>query len=150
MLFFPAFAVFLASGAAGASTHRLKERIHPPRDWIQVSAAPAGHIVPLRIALPQARFSELEEHLYAVSDPAHARYGAHLSKAEVEELVAPHADSLEAINAWLESFGLTEENLERSPSSNTLTTLLILLCSFSHISMRIDARCLLLFSASCS
>ena len=30
------------------------------------------------------------------------RYGAHLSKEQVAELVAPHSDTLELVGAWFE------------------------------------------------
>lgn len=34
------------------------------------------------------------------------RYGKHLSKEEVEALVAPHPDSVEAVESWLEHHGI--------------------------------------------
>jgi tripeptidyl-peptidase-1 len=34
------------------------------------------------------------------------RYGQHLSKEEVDALVAPHPDSIEAVEAWLEHHGI--------------------------------------------
>ena len=42
---------------------------------------------------------------YDVCDqpPNLCRYGAHLSKEEVSELVAPHRDTLELVGSWLES-----------------------------------------------
>ncbi|KAI0036025.1 tripeptidyl peptidase A [Vararia minispora EC-137] len=107
--------------SAAASTHRLKERVAEPRNWIRLSAAPADQIIPLRIALPQLRFDELERQLYEVSDPDHPRYGQHLSKAEVETLVAPHPDSLGVVNAWLASHGLEEDDLERTPAQDWVT-----------------------------
>jgi tripeptidyl-peptidase-1 len=63
----------------------------------------------------------LEDHLYAVSDPYHERYGAHLTKEEVEELVAPHPDSVSEVNGWLSSHGIQEEDVGRSPAGDWLT-----------------------------
>ena len=37
----------------------------------------------------------------AVSDPFHQRYGQHLSKAEVDELVKPSDEALELVHDWL-------------------------------------------------
>ena len=66
-----------------------------PRGWKLVAPAPDSAMVKLRIALPQNRFDELENHLYEVSDPSHSRYGEHLSIEEVHELVAPHPEHLD-------------------------------------------------------
>ena len=71
----------------------LKESVPLPRAWIQSHRAPADHIIPLRIALPQHNFHLLEAALYEVSDPAHPRYGAHLSKEEVHALIEPSAEA---------------------------------------------------------
>jgi len=46
------------------------------------------------------------KHLYEVSDPDHERYGAHLSKEEVEALVAPHQESVDLVDEWLQSHGI--------------------------------------------
>lgn len=95
--------------------YTVKEEIIIPQGWIRHSRAPPSHILALKIALPQPKFGELERHLYEVSDPDHARYGQHLSKEEVEELVAPHPESLDAVNDWLLSLGFTDDAISRSP-----------------------------------
>lgn len=70
----------------------------------------------LRIALAQPNFDTLEEHLYAVSDPASPRYGQHLSKGVVQHLAVPHADAMLAVDNWLISHGFDVRDLVRSPS----------------------------------
>lgn len=75
----------------------------------------------LKMALPQTNFGELARHLYEVSDPNHDRYGQHLSKEEVEELVAPHPDNLNIINDWISSLGFEEDNISRSPAKDWIT-----------------------------
>ena len=67
-----------------------------------------------RISLVQPKFNVLEEHLYAISDPASSRYGQHLSKEHVEELTAPSPDALTAVNDWLFSHGFDVNKLTRS------------------------------------
>ncbi len=52
------------------------------------------------------------------SDPFHDRYGQHLSKEEVEDLVAPEADSVHLVNEWLASHGVYEDGLTRSPAKD--------------------------------
>ncbi|TFK43816.1 peptidase S8/S53 domain-containing protein [Crucibulum laeve] len=98
-----------------------KETIAPPRGWVKHSSPNADHNVVLRIGLPQPNFHVLEQHLYEVSDPDHERYGDHLSKEEVEELVAPHQESIDAVDAWLSSHGIAESDVTRSPAKDWVT-----------------------------
>ena len=49
-------------------------------------------------------------HITAVSDPTHARYGQHLSKAEVEDLVKPSDDTSKLVTEWLEDSGIEEKH----------------------------------------
>ncbi|KAI0925655.1 hypothetical protein AcV5_008333 [Taiwanofungus camphoratus] len=110
-----ALSAFVNAAPGKDCAHRLKESVPPPRGWTKQRPAPADHVIELRIGLPQPNFSVLEQHLYEVSDPFHARYGAHLSKEEVEALVAPHPDSVGLVNEWLASHGIPEDALSRSP-----------------------------------
>lgn len=111
------FSLAIASPSNGSrNIRRLKESVEHPRGWMKRGPAPADYILDLRIALPQANFSVLEQHLYEVSDPAHPRYGHHLSKQEVEALVAPHQESIHAVDAWLASHGLNVDDFIRSPA----------------------------------
>ncbi|KAF8897765.1 tripeptidyl peptidase A [Infundibulicybe gibba] len=96
----------------------IKESVNAPRGWVRRSNAPAEHEVKLRIALPQPNFRILEKHLYEVSDPFHEHYGAHLSKEEVDSLVAPHQESIDLVDEWLLSHGLSEAHFERSPAKD--------------------------------
>ncbi|KAJ6477795.1 family S53 protease [Mycena sanguinolenta] len=61
----------------------------------------------LRIALASSNFAGLEQALYDVSTPSSANYGKHLSKAEVNTFLAPTADAVSAVQAWLGSYNLT-------------------------------------------
>ncbi|KAI9455155.1 subtilisin-like protein [Lactarius psammicola] len=109
----------IASGAPRAL--KLRQSIAPPRNWVDLGRAPPTHIIALRIALPQPRFSELEQHLMEISDPFHARYGQHLSKEDVETLVAPHTTSVDAVHEWLEHHGVQREACHRSPAGDWVT-----------------------------
>ncbi|TBU30571.1 subtilisin-like protein [Dichomitus squalens] len=75
----------------------------------------------MRIGLKQDRFDDLVAALYEVSDPAHERYGQHLSKEEVAALIAPHPDSVDLVESWLHAYGLSAANSERSPSGDWIT-----------------------------
>jgi tripeptidyl-peptidase-1 len=101
--------------------YKTKEEIYPPLGWVKHSKPAPDHPISLRIGLPQLNFHVLEQHLYEVSDPEHERYGQHLSKEEVEALVSPHPESLNALNEWLAGFDLKEDDLVRSPAKDWIT-----------------------------
>ena len=109
----------VASGAPRAL--KLRQRIDPPRNWVDLGRAPPTYAIPLRIALPQSHFPELEQHLAEISDPFHARYGEYLSKEDVEKLVAPDASSVDAVHEWLESHGVPKEACHRSPAGDWIS-----------------------------
>ena len=48
------------------------------------------------------------------SDPFHERYGDHLSQADVNELIAPHPDTVDQVEQWLASYGISDEAISRS------------------------------------
>ncbi|KAI9434427.1 tripeptidyl peptidase A [Lactarius indigo] len=109
----------VASGTTGAL--KLRQTVDSPHNWLNLGRAPSSHIIPLRIALRQPRFSELEHHLSESSDPFHPNYGKHLSKEEVEALVAPHPSSVDAVHEWLESHGVQKEACHQSPAGDCVT-----------------------------
>ncbi|KAK2466005.1 hypothetical protein APHAL10511_001646 [Amanita phalloides] len=116
------FTVAASAYASPRSTpHLLKESVDIPIGWAEHSTPSPHHIISLHIGLPQSNFPTLERHLYEVSDPGHPRYGQHLSKEEVEELVAPHPSSLVAVNEWLAFHGLGENDIIRSPAKDWIT-----------------------------
>ncbi len=107
-----------ARGSSKLGPYKVKEEILPPFGWVKHSLPPSDHLITLRIGLPQQNLRVLEKHLDEISDPDHERYGKHLSKLEVEELVSPHPDSLEAVNTWLSTFDFRKEELDRSPAND--------------------------------
>ena len=116
------FNLFATSPVAAApSKYCVKEEISSPGGWVKHSRPPPDHNIVLRIGLPQPNFHVLEKNLYEVSDPDHERYGQHLSKSEVEALVAPHPESLNLVNEWLGTFGVDEDSLVRSPARDWVT-----------------------------
>jgi tripeptidyl-peptidase-1 len=113
-------ALLVAAGgvlAKGTDCHyKLKETVPSPRDWTKQGIPSPEHNINLRIGLPQANFPLLEQHLYEISNPRHERYGQHLSKEEVEALVAPHQESLDSVDKWIASFGIKDDEIQRSPA----------------------------------
>lgn len=109
---------------SNANTPKVKDAMRPPPNWIDLGPAPPLHQIWLRIALPQARFSELERQLYEMSDPKNARYGQHLLKEQVTEFVRPDRRSVEAVDAWLAEYGITgDDRVRRSVAGDWVTIL---------------------------
>jgi tripeptidyl-peptidase I len=120
--FLLALRLLTASQASPAQgTLSLRQKITPSHSWIDLGRAPPTYVIPLRIALPQPRFPELEQHLAEISDPFHARYGEHLSKGDVEALVAPLASSVDAVHEWLAAHGIQRGACRQSPAGDWIT-----------------------------
>ncbi|EXJ89839.1 hypothetical protein A1O3_02906 [Capronia epimyces CBS 606.96] len=98
---------------------------HPaPRGWMKQGRAPSTHLIHLTIGLSQGRFSELERHLYEVSDPFHARHGQHLSAEEVHELIKPPEEASVAVHEWLQGHGVDVDKLRYSPAKDWISVTL--------------------------
>lgn len=93
-----------------------------PPEWTHLGSPPDNHSIRLRIGLKQSNIDSLIDHLYQVSDPDHTRYGQHLSKEEVENLVKPAPESVEHVENWLSAHELDiyskECDMERSPAGD--------------------------------
>lgn len=75
----------------------------------------------MRIGLKQHRINDLITSLNEVSDPSHQRYGQHLSKREIDDLVAPHKDTVDTVNSWLQLHGVDHTAIERTSAGEWLT-----------------------------
>ncbi|KAK6828442.1 hypothetical protein PG987_011783 [Apiospora arundinis] len=87
--------------ARSSTAYQVKETHFVPRGWKKVERASADQVINLQIGLKQGNFEELERHLYEVSDPAHTRYGKHLSQQDVKDLVKPSDEALDLVHEWL-------------------------------------------------
>ncbi|KAA1474739.1 family S53 protease [Dentipellis sp. KUC8613] len=110
--------VACATPFVARTMHVHERRDNVPSGYVEDGPAPADHVLSLRLALVQNDFSALENKLYAVSTPGNAEYGQHLSKEEVEALVAPSSDSLSAVKSWLSSHNIASDSI--SPAGNWL------------------------------
>ncbi|KAH9038760.1 subtilisin-like protein [Lactarius pseudohatsudake] len=88
-----------------------------PDNWVGLGHPSAGTTIDLHLALKSRDENALIDALYEVSDPNHPRFRAHLSKEQVADLVAPHADTLELINSWLEHLGIPSSSVSRTLGS---------------------------------
>jgi tripeptidyl-peptidase-1 len=78
--------------------------------WEWHSRAGGHESVELTFALKQQNLEQLETVLLEVSDPMSAKYGHHLSRDEVNALVAPTVDDVSAVLNWLEGVGEVQEH----------------------------------------
>ncbi|ETW78234.1 serine protease S53 [Heterobasidion irregulare TC 32-1] len=99
--------------------HVHERRDAPPSGFVNSGSASAEQTLTLRLALVQSDAQGLEGALYAVSTPGSPQYGQHLSKEEVEALVAPSSETLAAVNEWLSANNLTSS--KASPAGDWLT-----------------------------
>ncbi|KAF8257822.1 subtilisin-like protein [Lactarius quietus] len=99
-----------------------------PTNWEALGHPPPDTMINLYLALKPRHENALIDALNEVSDPKHPKhassatllrinvltYGAHLSKEQAAELVAPHPDTLQLIDSWLEHYGIPSSSV--SPS----------------------------------
>ncbi|KAF8264651.1 peptidase S8/S53 domain-containing protein [Lactarius quietus] len=91
-----------------------------PDNWESLGCPPAGTTIDLYVALKPHYENALIRSLYEVSDPSHPKYGAHLSKEQVAELVAPHPETLELVYSWLEHHGVSSSSVSTTHGGNWL------------------------------
>ncbi|KAJ7092235.1 family S53 protease [Mycena epipterygia] len=84
-----------------------EKRDEPAYGFVNSGVAPATKDLTLRIALKPNNIAGLETALYAVSDPASALYGQHLTQNEVAAFVAPAHETVSAVSEWLSENGIS-------------------------------------------
>ncbi|KAJ7267196.1 family S53 protease [Mycena rebaudengoi] len=84
-----------------------ERRAAVPSGFVHSGSVPAGEEITLRIALTSTDMAGLEKTVYEISDPANAKYGQHLTPAEVAEFVKPTAEALAEVTEWLSDNGIT-------------------------------------------
>ncbi|KAF8267936.1 peptidase S8/S53 domain-containing protein [Lactarius quietus] len=92
-----------------------------PSNWEILGPPPSNTTIDLHIGLLPQSENALIDALYEVSTPGHSKYGAHLSKEQVAQLVAPHRDTLDIINSWLKHHGIPRSTISVSHGGGWLT-----------------------------
>ncbi|RPD65197.1 family S53 protease-like protein [Lentinus tigrinus ALCF2SS1-7] len=107
-----AFASLLLT-LCSATSHLARDlKVHASRSaapaaFTEVGPASPEQTLTLRFALDQNDPNGLIDALYSVSDPESPTYQQWLSKDQVAQFVAPKADAVDAVNAWLKENDLT-------------------------------------------
>ncbi|KAF8259426.1 subtilisin-like protein [Lactarius quietus] len=98
-----------------------------PKNWESLGSPPSGNTTDYYIELKPHRENALIDALYELthvltSPPVRCRYGMHLSKQQVAELVAPRPDTLELVHTWLERHGVPSSgsSVSMTHGGNTL------------------------------
>ncbi|KAH9010430.1 peptidase S8/S53 domain-containing protein [Lactarius pseudohatsudake] len=92
-----------------------------PENW-ECSGLPTAHTtIDLYIALKPYRENALVDALNEVSDPRHPRYGMHLSREQVADIVAPHPYTVQLVHSWLEHHRVTPSSVSVTRGGGSLT-----------------------------
>ncbi|KAF2652973.1 tripeptidyl-peptidase-like protein [Lophiostoma macrostomum CBS 122681] len=84
---------------------------HVPEGWKEVGAPEQTRRLHFRIAVHQPNQALFEQTLMEISTPSHPRYGQHLKRAELKELIKPRDESTDAVLQWLEDSGVADEDV---------------------------------------
>jgi tripeptidyl-peptidase-1 len=116
--------------------------VHVPDKWVTMGHPPDGTTIDLYIALKPDRENALIDAPQEVSQPKHPkrviftipsvrgllmraascfRYGAHLTKEQVAQLVAPHPDTLKLVSSWLRYNGVPPSTVSTTHGGGWLT-----------------------------
>ncbi|KAH9855486.1 family S53 protease [Lenzites betulinus] len=105
--------------ARSMQVHEKRDLANIPLAFEAVGPAPPDTMLNLRMALVQGNISALEKALMDVSTPDSPLYGQHLTKEQVEALVAPKPESVAAVNGWLGENGIQATTI--SPAGDWLS-----------------------------
>ncbi|KAH9012183.1 subtilisin-like protein [Lactarius pseudohatsudake] len=92
-----------------------------PEDWETLGHPAAGTTIDLHIALQPQRKNAVVDTLYEVSSPKSPKYGAHLSREQLADIVAPHPHTLTLVNSWLKHHGVHPSSVSQSHGGGWLT-----------------------------
>ncbi|KAH9053895.1 peptidase S8/S53 domain-containing protein [Lactarius vividus] len=92
-----------------------------PENWESLGRPTVDTPIDLHIALKPHRENALVDALNEVSDPSHPRYGMHLSREQVADIVAPHPDTVQLVHSWLEHHRITSSSVSVTHGGSFLT-----------------------------
>ena len=95
-------------GAAAATSVTMEELRHVPEGWHSVDVPDQSRSIHLRIAMTQPKQGLFEQALLQISTPGHVRYGQHLKREELKDMLRPTPDATSAVLSWLEDAGIYE------------------------------------------
>ena len=98
---------------ASASELTILEKLRGiPTGWHQGRAPPASQRLRFRIAVRQENAYNFEQHVLAISDPDHHKYGQHVKRDDLKNMLRPSDEASSAILGWLDSQGISAKDIE--------------------------------------
>ncbi|KAI9439510.1 subtilisin-like protein [Lactarius indigo] len=92
-----------------------------PENWESLGPPPADAVIDLYVALKAHRENALIDVLNEVSDPKHPKYGAHLSREQVADIVAPHPETVQLVHSWLDHHRILSSSISVTHGGSFLT-----------------------------
>jgi tripeptidyl-peptidase I len=100
------FLLYLAALMGAAAALIVEELRHVPEGWHSVDTPEQSRSIHLRIAMTQPKQGLFEQALLQISTPGHARYGQHLKREELKNMLRPTPEATSAVLGWLEEAGI--------------------------------------------
>ncbi|KAH9434302.1 hypothetical protein MCOR02_012551 [Pyricularia oryzae] len=120
---YAALATVLPLSASAASNVVVESLPAVPEGWEKIQDADPDSKIRLKVALRQPNLALFEREMYAVSSPLSARYGKHLKREEVRDLMKPDPASTSTVMQWLENAGIPSQAIhEDSDWINIVTS----------------------------
>ncbi|KAI8870009.1 putative protease S8 tripeptidyl peptidase I [Ramicandelaber brevisporus] len=106
--------VFLLSNIAAVSTGVLAFTHYvefdkldaTPSSWVLDGPAPVDHVIRLQVGLKQQNVAAFNRRFMEISTPGHPHYGMHMTRDEVNEMLAPSSETARLVLEWMQSFGI--------------------------------------------
>ncbi|KAF7376947.1 Subtilisin-like protein [Mycena sanguinolenta] len=76
--------------------------------------------IPLTFSLAQSNLDKLETFLLDVADPRSPNYGQHWSPAQVKETFRPSAETVDAVQGWLQDAGIHADKIKLGSNGDIL------------------------------
>ncbi|KAL9610871.1 MAG: hypothetical protein Q9167_004445 [Letrouitia subvulpina] len=111
---FVAFTATIATPTPRAELVPLESLPAVPQGWHQGSRPPAGKRLRFQIALRQENAFKFEQHLLAISDPDHPKYGGYMSRDELKAMLRPRSTASQSVLSWLQTEGVPRKDIEDS------------------------------------
>ncbi|KAI8869506.1 putative protease S8 tripeptidyl peptidase I [Ramicandelaber brevisporus] len=77
-----------------------------PSPWALTGPAPLDHSVNLQVGLKQQNVEQFNHRFMEMSTPGNPNYGKHMSRDELNAMLAPKDESVQMVLAWLKSYGI--------------------------------------------
>lgn len=122
MLIYSLLFASLALAAPGSYSvlHEKRELSGPAHHLTRGERIARDAVLPVKIALRQSNLDDGYDYLMGVSDPHSPDYGKHWTAEEIHDKFAPSDETIEAVKAWLISFGIGDNDIKESTSRGWL------------------------------